>query len=317
MKNEYKKLYTYCALDKNNNLVQEIESNEIDAWKKGYIKRFKEGYIDTFDKSLDVRSIYCDPDQTYKKGYNHHFFEQLVLFLNKREEESGNKLNGKYIYKFIEGEGIEVSGVDKNDVEIEPFYLRSDQFCFSAPSNEKSHPYDLYITKASNKDDAVEKVANWIISSRTIGGSFLWPRPFWDKYNPQRGGTITSNRRFYIQDRVDLTLWELYYWYNDISKPTIMKRCDEQNSNLRLWLKHFNDFNTYISFFCLENFAEKVDEQFYPIDIIRGEIHKLKWGINGENPEIEITKEMDIDTVQQMLERVNECVLKRSISIIS
>ena len=312
MENGYK-LYTYCAMDGVHNLVQEIESCEIGNWKNNYIEDMKQGYFSS-DQSIDCRKLYCDPDQTYQKGYNHHFFEQQVRFLNKREAELKNKLNGAFYYEFEEGEGIAVYSIDKGK-KTKQFYLRSDQFCFSAPSNEKSHPYDLYIDKMTDKNAAIEKVANWIISSRTIGGSFLWPTPFYFQYNPQRGGKITSNRRFYIQDRVDLTLWELYYRYNDANKSTIMKKCDKQDSNLGCWLSHFKDFITYTCFFCFEDFLEMIGEDLCPISIISGKIHEPKWGEKGQNPAIEITNNMDFKTIQEMLERVNKATLNRSISI--
>lgn len=224
-------------------------------------------------------------------------------------------MNGKYVYKFVEGKGIEVSGTDQEGKEIAPFYLRSDQLGFTAPSNEKVHPYDLYIKKTQNKDEAVKQVANWICDSRTIGGSFLWPRPFYDAYNPQRGGKITSSRRYYVQDRVDLTLWEIYYWYHDENRSTIMKRCDKRESNLWLWLTHFKDFSTYIKFFLFEDFVKESNKQLYPVDIITGEIREPQWGINGENPKIEITEKLDINIIQGMLERINNNVLNRSKNI--
>ncbi|MEE0264881.1 MAG: hypothetical protein UD936_04555 [Acutalibacteraceae bacterium] len=315
MKDELKKIYTYCGLDEAKNIVAKIDSDEIDNWKKSYINGFNEGYAISSDKSLDVRLVYCDPDQTYKKGYNHHFFEQLVRFLNKRELELAERLNGKYDYKFVEGQGIEVSETNQDGEKIVLFYLRSDQLGFSAPSNEKSHPYDLYIMQSQNKDEAVKQVADWIIDSRTIGGAFLWPRPFYDTYNPNRGGKITSSRKYYIQDRVDLTLWEIYYWYTDNNKSTIMTRSDDVKSNLYLWLTHFKDFRTYIEFFCFKDFVTESDEQVYPVDIISGKKCEPKWGEDGQNPEIEITSKLDINKVKGMLERLNNSILNRSIMI--
>lgn len=73
MKDEYKELYTYCAINNGKNTVEKIESDEINEWKTKYIKRFNEGYTTSLN-NLDVRNVYCDPDQTYQKGYNHHFF---------------------------------------------------------------------------------------------------------------------------------------------------------------------------------------------------------------------------------------------------
>lgn len=318
MKDEFKKLYTYCGLNevknKEKNIVAKIGSNEMDDWKKKYISCFKECY-DSSNNQLNVRLVYCDPDQTYEKKFNHHFFEQLERFLKNRENELEGKLNGKFDYKFVEGQGIEVSETDRNGEKNTLFYLRSDQLGFSAPSNVKTHPYDLYIMKSDDKTKAIEQVANWIVGSRTIGGSFLWPRPFYDKYNKSRGGRITSNRKYYIQDRVDLTLWEIYYWYNDKNKSTIMTRCDDDKSNLSLWLTHFKNFSTYIEFFCFKDFVKELNKQLYPTDIISGENCEPKWGNAGQNPEIKITSKLDIDIVEGMLERLNNSILNRSMMI--
>lgn len=314
MKNEYKKLYTYCAWGKDGNIMGEIESKNINAWKTNYISGFNEGYTTSLDKPVNVQKVYCDPDKTYKnkKGYKHQFFEQLELFLKNREKDLEKELNGAYDYKFVEGKGIEVSGSDKNGVEIESFYLRSDQLGFSAPSNEKAYPYDLYIIKNKYSDEAVKQVADWIIASRTIGGSFLWPIPFYDQYNRQRGGKITSNRQYYIQDRVDLTLREIYFWYKDENKSTIMTRCDKENSNLRIWLTHFKDFQTYIKFFCFEDFVN----DGYPIDIIRGEKCEPEWERNGQKPKVEITEELCIKKIESMLKRLNSSILNRSAKMV-
>ena len=99
------KLYTYCGLNENGkNIVAKI--SEMNDWKEAYVERFKTSYVSELKKSNSVRALYCDPDTTYKEGCNHHFFEQLTHFLNKREEEFWNnpdsKLENKYEYCFKE-----------------------------------------------------------------------------------------------------------------------------------------------------------------------------------------------------------------------
>lgn len=312
---ESKKLFTYCWLDTKNssekNKVVKIGCKEINDWKSEYINWFFKGYICLYDDPIKVPLVYCDPDTTYKKDYNHHFFEQMVKFLNKREDNLKEELNNHYIYKFEEGKGISVSEANQKCEKKFLFYLRSDQLGFSAPTNEKSHPYDLYIMKSKNKYDAVQQVADWVIKSRTIGGSFLWPMPFYDYYNPNRGGKITSTRKYYIQDRADLTLMEIYYWYNDKEKSTIMNRKNIEKDNLKLWLSHFKNFETYIKFFCFESFMHDKDHNI-PKDIINGKICDPKWGENNEKPKNEITKSLDFQTIHKMLERLNIMILKRS-----
>ena len=172
--------------------------------------------------------------------------------------------------------------------------------------------------KSGDKDDALEQVVNWIIGSRTIGGSFLWPASFYEIYNMRRGGTIKSNRSHYIQDRVDLTLWEIYYWYNKNEKSTIMTKVKDKQAkkDLKKWLSHFKDFQTYIAFFCLEEFLSKEETKKdalpSPINILSDKIEEHKWGEKGENPKIEITLNLEFTTIVDMLKGLNDKILNRS-----
>ena len=306
-------LYTYCALNEDEeNIVAKI--SEMNEWKKAYVKSFTTSYVSELQKPNSVRALYCDPDTTYKKGFNHHFFEQLVKFLNKRECRLKDKVEGEYEYTFEEDKGIKVEDKKNNDI----FYLKSDQLGFSAPINEKVYPYDLYLMKSEATKVEREQVADWIIASRTIGGSFLWPEEFYKKYNLSRGGKINSKNRFYIQDRVDLTLWEIYYWYNKNKISTIMTRVrDEQaEKDLKKWLSHFKDFETYIEFFCFETFVSKEKSiksaNLRPINILTSKNEEPKWGEQGENPKIEITSDLEFTTIEEMLKGLNEKILNRS-----
>ena len=176
----------------------------------------------------------------------------------------------------------------------------------------------MYIKKSEKPKCAVDQVADWIISSRTLGGSFLWPFSFYETYNMRRGGTIKSNRSHYIQDRVDLTLWEIYYWYNKNKKSTIMTRVrDEQaKEDLKKWLSHFKDFETYIEFFYFEAFVSKEKSikspNLRPINILIGKNEEPKWGEQGENPKIEITSDLEFKTIKGMLKGLNQKILNRS-----
>ena len=332
------KLYTYCALDKDGkNMVAKINSCEIKEWKKKYKKCFNESYFSLSSVKSNVRTKYCDPDTTYKEGCNHHFFEQLTHFLNKREEEFWNspdsKLEKKYEYCFKERsrkkdckkckprrrcegceEGIEVF---ENDCECNKkriFFLRSDQLGFSAPTKGRDYPYDLYLMKSENKDYALKQVADWITFSRTIGGSFLWPTPFYGSYNLSRGGKIHSKRPFYIQDRVDLTLWEIYYWYHENEKSTKISsvKVEKEAKALKNWLSHFKDFQTYIKFFCFEDFVNK---KGYPINILEEGAQEPSWDNNISNRKPEITEHLNKEIIYKMLDRVNTMILRRSMRI--
>lgn len=299
-------LYTYCALNEDGeNIVAKI--SEMNDWKKAYVKSFTTSYVSELQKPNSVRALYCDPDTTYKKGFNHHFFEQLVKFLNKRECRLKYKVEGEYEYTFKEGKGIKVEDKKNNDT----FYLKSDQLGFSAPTNEKVYPYDLFLIKSGAKDDNLKQVADWIISSRTIGGSFLWPEQFYKKYNLSRGGKINSKNRFYIQDRVDLTLWEIYYWYNKKEKSTKMTtvRNEKTADALEKWLSHFKTFETYIKFFCFQDF---VNEKSCPFNILNGGAEEPEWNNKIRNRKPEITELLEFEKIKAMLENLNNKILNRS-----
>lgn len=106
-------LFTYCALDKDGkNIIAKI--SEMNDWKKVYVESFKKSYISELQIPNTVRAFYCDPDTTYKKDYDHHFFERLVIFLNVQETKFRKKLKGIYKYIFEEGQGIKVIEVRKN-----------------------------------------------------------------------------------------------------------------------------------------------------------------------------------------------------------
>lgn len=325
-KNGYKELsdltcYGILGDDGKNQACLMNEEN-FKNWKEQYQKDLLSmTYIEP--GPLDIQRHYCDPDQTYQKKYYPRFFKDMESFLKKQEKNLKSALENEFEYKFVEGEGIEVCGQDKEGNRIR-FYLRSDQLGFSAPSNEKSHPYDLYIMKSKDTKKAVENVAEWVAGTRTIGGSFLWPRPFYDEYNPARGGKFTSNRRYYIQDRVDLTLWEIQNWYRKKteSPDSILKRKEEgfknksdRESNLDKWLGHFSNFETYISFFCFDEFVNRNNDEIEIADIITGESLKVRRGLKGENPEPEITGDMELEKLENMLKRLCDKVGKRSISM--
>lgn len=294
--------------------VCQINSCQFKEWRKVY-KEDLESYISSDATLPNVKRHYSDPDTSYCKGRDHSFFCDLVKFLNKREKSCSDILQGNFKYRFMEGEGIEVSGTYSKGREMQPFYLRSDQFGFSAPTNEKAHPYDLYIAKHENKDEAIEQVIEWISMSRTIGGSFLWPRPFYDEYNLQRGGKITSNRRYYIQDRVDLTLWEIKNWYN---RKDILERCSTEE-NFGHWMRHFKNFETYVNYFMFKYESKSefdfVDKSYNPINIITGKSDAPVRGPQGENPKPEITESMKLDSLETMLNTLNDKITKRSIKM--
>lgn len=180
---------------------------------------------------------YTDPDD--KK--NEKFYNQLCKFLKKQEEKF--ELDGSYKYKFVSGKGIEVQENGKILM-----YLVSDQFGFSAPRIELNHIYDDYLTSKEFEGD-YENIKTWILNSRTLGGSFLWPKNKDGDFNSRRGGTNKYSRRYYIQDRVDLTLAEVKSFYGDKKDCPILNEVIEGCPEIEIWLSHFKNFKTFVEFF--------------------------------------------------------------------
>ncbi len=308
-------LLSYCIIGENGeNTACKFDCDDFNKWKKRYMGDFLVSYIGIENKPLDVRNNYFDPDGAYNNGKNHLFFEHLVKFLRKSEDCFSDELEGCFKYELEVGEGIKVSREDKKGDAIQEFYLRSDQLGFSAPFNDKSHPYDLFIAKSEDKKNAITQVCDWVSKTRTIGGSFLWPMPFYKKYNPRRGGKITSNRKYYIQDRVDLTLQEIQNWYLGVRNHDILSEVNTADSNLDIWLQHFKDFDTYVKFFCFDDFIIKEMEGKQKIKSIISEtadIPSIK--ADGEMPPLEITDvKMDVNELGEMLNRLCNLVIKRS-----
>ena len=54
---------------------------------------------------------------------------------------------------------------------------------------------------------AAEFLTKYVYTTRTLGGSFLWPESWHRDYNMGRGN------RSYIEDRVDLTLLEIKHYF--------------------------------------------------------------------------------------------------------
>lgn len=170
---------------------------------------------------------------------------------------------------------------DENDY----LYLTSDQFGFSAITKEDrtwsplKYPYAIY-ERCYKGDKSL--IGDTIWYTRTIGGSFLWPkvkcrRNWQSSYNLNRG--VSS----YIEDRVDLTLYEIKEFYDEYSVEKdyekIKDKLSEKGSNLLKysdaeyiykWLSIFKNFKTYVDFFCFDDFVNKEDDEYYPKDIFTG-----------------------------------------------
>lgn len=231
---------------------------EYSDWEKKYTDFLKQFY-----KKKDCKQVYNDPD-----GVEHtEFYKDLAEFLNIREKQMKEKMKGNWSYEFDidkKSKGIKVK--EKN---VEIFTIFSDQFGFSAPrkGKEKKHPYDVYAEINNYDESYLKNISKYVYYTRTLGGSFLWPCDGGKKYNGERGGNQTSNsERYYIEDRVDLTLLEIKNYYDREIENRILNYC--LTDDMKKWFDHFKDFKTYIDFFLFQSF---VDEENIPIPLVENE----------------------------------------------
>lgn len=253
----YKEKIMYSYLKKTKELYLNMEE---------WIADYKPFLKHAFSKPEKDVNWYADPynDPDSKKTNSEEFYRAMTDFLKAQEKFFQKKelLTGEFVYAFdiLSSPYIEVKEIGKDESS---FYLKSDQFGFSAPSEEKSHPYDTYILQSilngKNIDNAIENVARWVYESRTIGGSFLWPlevdqeRKFIERpsYNITRGGSCKGGT--YIEDRVDLTLLEIMMVLEDKENNKVkLRKYFGNDTNMKKWLKHFKSFDVYASFFCFD-----------------------------------------------------------------
>lgn len=258
---------------------------------------------------------YKDPDAV--DSHNEPFYSRLAEFLNKRECDMSDQLNGKWRYEFIDGEKDKYGIHVKNENDERILVLFSDQFGFSAHERDRYYPYDHYAELAGNDPDKLEKaisdIAVWIFESRSIGGSFLWPRHSdhngWN-YNQARGGTRKSinNPRYYIEDRVDLTLLEIKHIFDEKKTETdILYSFYNECKGLRTFFDHFGSFNTYIDFFKMGDFVENDN----PIDIMAGrELTATDAAVYRKK--LKSIYSLGFEDTQKMLSKVNEMIVART-----
>lgn len=237
--------------------VDDTYYENLKDWNSVYIPFLNDFFIDA--KVDWDREPYKDPD-SIETGAE-EFYKAMTFFLQAQEASHRNLLNGHFKYEF-DFPYIKVEKETNTEGEYEHlFYLKSDQFGFSRPSKDKSHPYDTYIEKSKNKKNAIENVSRWIYESRTIGGAFLWPLEVNQKgelnnnppYNINRGGSCKKGN--YIEDRVDLTLLEIMMVLEGKQNDkVILKKASGNDTNMKKWLNHFTSFDVYASFFCFDKF---------------------------------------------------------------
>ena len=253
---------------------------------------FVKKYAEWIENPRQGECPYSDPDGVNGNNVkNIGFYTNITSFLNNRCQEFTDKSR-------LEVENIEFlppTGIKKDEpepknrtivVEGHNLYLTSDQFGFSANKDiydnkndrlKKQYPFVKYVENYGGSDSLVGET---IWYTRTIGGSFLWPKVdqngWRSLYNENRG--VGS----YIEDRADLTLYEIKEFYDEyaykkddsdfnrvINKGSILLN-DDDAKYIYDWLSIFKNFKTYVDFFCFDDFVNKEDDEYYPKDIFTG-----------------------------------------------
>ena len=231
---------------------------------------------------FNMKKEYKDPDSFDSKEYDVDFY---------RDYHNAIKNNGDFYEKLgIEFEFKEDAKGIQMKIGENKLQLKSDQFGFSFNGIDpnKIYPYDAYLLLFDDdelqKDDEhspLNKVASWVKKTRVVGGSFLWPiengdTNFNPEYNKKRGGHCYSDKKYYIQDRVDLTLYEIQEVYDFINnkkakeeiRGNILIKYSNEGTNMFKFLKTFETFETFIIVFGFDgNFVRKVGNEWKIVNI--------------------------------------------------
>ena len=273
-------------------------------------------------RGVVCNNIYTDPDGKE----NEDFYRDLSNFLNaSRISRKNNK-----ILSFEANEApygmITVHYKGQNGKEY-GFTLHSDQLGFSAVPLKyfrKNYPLSRYLEMQKNKLDrqknksegqkaVAEFLANYVYTTRTLGGSFLWPETLHKQYNKNRGN---GN---YIEDRVDLTLFEIKHIY-EIRKwekllpyggDILFQSC--KNNDAQTWFGFFKSFEDYVDFFMFNDFVKDISKtskkEYIPINILTGKAFETDY----PRRQTDVLKEIeDEKQLKEMLERVMNMVANRT-----
>lgn len=275
------------------------------------------------ERGVVCNNIYTDPDGKKNTG----FYKDLSDFLNAARI---SRKNDKII-SFEANEApygmITVYYKDQYGNE-QHFTVHSDQLGFSAVCLKyfrKNYPLSRYLEMQKNKldklknksDKKLETVAKflseYVYTTRTLGGSFLWPEDWYKGYNMERGNGS------YIEDRVDLTLLEIKHIYkfreleNQLiyGKNYLFKRYKNQYADK--WFGFFDSFEDYVDFFMFNDFVEDIStngkKEYMPINILTGKRFKTDY----PGYEMDTLKDIKEYKLKAMLERVRDMVEKRTI----
>ena len=275
------------------------------------------------ERGVVCNNIYTDPDGKKNTG----FYKDLSDFLNAARI---SRKNDKIIsFEATEAPYGMITVYYKDQYGNEQhFTVHSDQLGFSAVCLKyfrKNYPLSRYLEMQKNKldklknksDKKLETVAKflseYVYTTRTLGGSFLWPEDWYKGYNMERGNGS------YIEDRVDLTLLEIKHIYkfreleNQLiyGKDYLFKRYKNQYADK--WFGFFDSFEDYVDFFMFNDFVEDIStngkKEYMPINILTGKRFKTDY----PGYEMDTLKDIKEYKLKAMLERVRDMVEKRTI----
>lgn len=260
------------------------------------------------DESKNRYKIYNDPD----KKENVDFYNDLSDFLNAASCEHRKDL-------LFKANGLSKKGImvyRKKDKK-EYFTIQSDQLGFSADTwiyFSTKYPLSRYFEMQKNKE-AAKFLTDYVLATRTLGGSFLWPESLYKDYNPGRGCAK-------IEDRVDLTLLEIkhYFEYRELDDKKKFKYSGDilfgyyDNLDAQTWFGFFDSFEDYVDFFMFNDFVDKDKQtkEYMPINILTGEAFE-KGYLNYETNTLK--KIEDENQLKEMLDLVMRKVKARSVNM--
>lgn len=280
--------YKCCGTSK------EIEIEKNKAWEK--LREKKKAYY----------NIYMDPD----KKESIDFYNDLSDFLNAASCEHRKDL-------LFKANGLSKKGImvyRKKDKK-EYFTIQSDQLGFSAVPwiyFSTKYPLSRYFEMQKN-EEAAKFLTDYVLATRTLGGSFLWPESLYKDYNPGRG-------RAKIEDRVDLTLLEIkhYFEYRELDDKKKFKYSGDilfsryKFLDTQTWFGFFDSFEDYVDFFLFNGFVKEINKngkkEYMPINILTGDPFEKDY----LNYEKDVLKVLEEDKLKAMLDLVMRKVKTRS-----
>lgn len=170
--------------------------------------------------------MYKDPDKVSKKLYE---YQKRIWSRKLPNEEmcniNVNKNGGEYYLNF---------NIGKDTIRVGSDYI--------GPS----------ATGAFKKKIDSDKVGEYILNCRTIGGHIFWPKC---------RGSI-NQKKAYVNDRMDITLCELkdYYLKPNYDNCLYSKPLRNAFSRQKKWLQKFGNFEGFVDFFLLK--GSFVDENY-------------------------------------------------------